>query len=86
MVSLKKNFFVYRAPFDVSFIVLTAMAVLIVLNWNENFGDSQAHLKQSFITAFNSIKSGNFNLQYKKSISKNKLTVLLKFKIEKSFS
>ena len=31
------------------------MVILIVTNWSENYGDSQAHLKQSFLTALNSI-------------------------------
>lgn len=33
------------------------MVVLIVSNWSENFGDSQAQLKQSFLTAWDTIRS-----------------------------
>jgi hypothetical protein len=51
------NMFGYVAPFDVSLLVLLSMVALIVLNWSENFGDSQADVKQSFITAYNSIKT-----------------------------
>lgn len=38
------------------------MVVFIVMYWNENYGDAQADLKQSFITASNSILSGLFDL------------------------
>jgi hypothetical protein len=31
------------------------------MNWSENFGDAHAQLKQSFINAWISIKTGNSN-------------------------
>lgn len=51
--------FIYiRAPFDASLLVLASMVVIIAMNWSENFGDSQADLKQSFLTAWTSIRTG----------------------------
>ncbi len=47
-----------RAPFDLSLITLIVMAVFIIVYWNENYGDAHADLKQSFITAWQSIISG----------------------------
>jgi hypothetical protein len=47
----------YSAPFDVSLLVLITMTILIIMNWSENYGDSQAQIKQSFINAYNSIKT-----------------------------
>ena len=47
------------------------MVIYIIFNWSENYGDANAQVKQSFITAWESIKSGNklnskFNLgQYR---------------------
>ena len=46
------------APFDASLLVLVCMIALIFMNWSENFGDSQAQLKQSFVTAWTAIKTG----------------------------
>lgn len=33
------------------------MVVLVVTNWSENYGDSQAHIKQSFMTALDTIRN-----------------------------
>ena len=41
-----------------SLLTLIVMIVFIVTYWNENYGDAKADLKQSFITAWNSILSG----------------------------
>ncbi|RNA12370.1 molybdate-anion transporter-like isoform X2 [Brachionus plicatilis] len=57
IAQLVANTFGYVAPFDTSLLVLVLMVVLIVTNWSENYGDSQAHLKQSFLTAFDTIRS-----------------------------
>jgi len=51
------NIFGYVAPFDTSLLVLICMIVLIVANWSENFGDSKADIKQSFLTAITAIKT-----------------------------
>lgn len=51
------NAFGYVAPFDTSLLVLICMTIFIVMNWSENYGDSQAELKQSFIAAWISIKT-----------------------------
>ena len=41
-----------------SFVVLLSMVALIILNWTENYGDSKADVKQSFITAYKTIRTG----------------------------
>ena len=51
-------FVLIRAPFDLSLFTLIIMVVFIVMYWNENYGDAHADVKQSFITAWNSILSG----------------------------
>ncbi len=33
------------------------MIIFIIFNWSENYGDSDAQIQQSFITAWNSIRS-----------------------------
>ena len=47
-----------RAPFDLALFSLIVMVAFIVAYWGENYGDAQAELRQSFITAWKSIKSG----------------------------
>lgn len=46
------------APFDTAFLVYIVMIAFIYFNWTENYGDANAQIKQSFITAWTSIKSG----------------------------
>ncbi|CAF0937751.1 unnamed protein product [Brachionus calyciflorus] len=57
IAQLVANTFGYVAPFDTSLLVLVCMVALIFANWSENFGDSQAHIKQSFISALHAIKT-----------------------------
>lgn len=57
IAQLVANTFGYVAPFDTSLLVLALMVFLIIMNWSENFGDSQAHLKQSFLTAAAAIRT-----------------------------
>lgn len=47
-----------RAPFDTSLLVLVCMTLFIFRNWSENHGDANAHLKQSFTTAWFAIQTG----------------------------
>ncbi|KAE9546604.1 hypothetical protein FO519_010184, partial [Halicephalobus sp. NKZ332] len=53
------DLFGYVAPFDVSLGVLSLMAVLLILTWPENYGDSKAAIQDSFIKAFYTIKQDN---------------------------
>jgi hypothetical protein len=48
------------------------MIVLIVANWSENFGDSKADIKQSFLTAITAIKTGK-NRHYIRSLKPHNL-------------
>ncbi len=62
------------------------MTAFIFFNWSENYGDAHAQLKQSFITAWISIKTGklfNINIFKLKLISIQKIThILFKLNIE----
>lgn len=57
IAQLVANSFGYVAPFDSALLVLIIMVIYIYFNWSENFGDANAQVKQSFITAWESIKS-----------------------------
>ena len=50
--------FGYVAPFDVALAILCLMAVLLIITWPENYGDSKAAVQDSFIKAFYTIKEG----------------------------
>ena len=52
---------VFSAPFDSAILSFIAMCVLLVTTWSENHGDANAPVSQSFISAYNSIKSGAFD-------------------------
>ena len=49
---------VYRAPFDVSFIVLAVMCVVTISTWSENYGDTQLGTKETFANALKAIRQG----------------------------
>jgi MFS transporter, MFS domain-containing protein family, molybdate-anion transporter len=51
------DMFGYVAPFDLSFIVLILMSLMIIKTWNENYGDNKADFDHSFKIAFESIKN-----------------------------
>lgn len=57
IAQLVANSFGYVAPFDTSLLVLILMVIYIIFNWSENYGDANAQVKQSFVTAWESIKS-----------------------------
>ena len=46
------------APFDLALVFLLIMIMFIILYWNENYGDKNANVKQSFHIAWNSIMNG----------------------------
>ena len=48
----------FRAPFDSAILSFIAMCVLLITNWTENYGDANAPISQSFLSAWHSIKSG----------------------------
>jgi hypothetical protein len=50
--------FYFRAPFDTAILSFIAMCIVLVTTWTENYGDANAHISQSFISAWQSIKSG----------------------------
>jgi hypothetical protein len=52
------NLFGYVAPFDISLLVLSVLVLTIMTKWTENYGDAHADVKQSFITALHTIKTG----------------------------
>jgi hypothetical protein len=47
-----------RAPFDSAILSFIAMCVLLVTTWSENYGDANAPISQSFISAWDAIKYG----------------------------
>ncbi|CAF3621521.1 unnamed protein product [Rotaria sordida] len=51
------NTFGYVAPFDSAIISFIAMCILLITTWSENYGDANAHVLQSFISAWTAIKS-----------------------------
>ena len=51
-----------RAPFDSAILTFVAMSVLVITHWSENYGDANAPISQSFLSAWRSIKSGSFSL------------------------
>ena len=53
-----------RAPFDTAFLVYIVMIAFIYFNWTENYGDANAQIKQSFIRAWTSIKSGKIQIEF----------------------
>ncbi|CAK9297468.1 unnamed protein product [Gordionus sp. m RMFG-2023] len=50
------NFFGYVAPFDISFLVLMAMIVVIIFSWSENYGNPKSDIFTTFKTGFTYIK------------------------------
>ena len=48
----------FSAPFDSAIISFIAMCVLLITSWSENYGDANAPVSQSFISAWHAIKSG----------------------------
>ncbi|CAF0820693.1 unnamed protein product [Adineta ricciae] len=51
------NTFGYVAPFDSAIISFIAMCALLITTWTENYGDANAPAMQSFVSAWNAIKS-----------------------------
>lgn len=51
------NTYGYVAPFDSAILSFIAMCVLLVTTWTENYGDASAPISQSFISAWEAIKS-----------------------------
>jgi predicted MFS family arabinose efflux permease len=49
--------FGYVAPFDSAILSFIAMCILLITTWSENYGDANAAVSQSFISAWNAIKS-----------------------------
>ncbi|CAF0836487.1 unnamed protein product [Adineta steineri] len=49
--------FGYVAPFDSAILVFIAMCFILATTWSENHGDASAPISQSFLSAWNSIKS-----------------------------
>ncbi|CAF1141904.1 unnamed protein product [Rotaria sp. Silwood1] len=51
------NTFGYVAPFDSAIFSFIAMCILLITTWSENYGDANAPISQSFISAWTAIKS-----------------------------
>jgi MFS family permease len=51
------NYFGYVAPFDSAIISFIAMCAILITTWSENYGDANAAVSQSFISAWHAIKS-----------------------------
>uniref|UniRef100_A0AC34GRT2 Molybdate-anion transporter n=1 Tax=Panagrolaimus sp. ES5 TaxID=591445 RepID=A0AC34GRT2_9BILA len=50
------DMFGFVAPFDVALSILCLMAILLVMTWPENYGDSKAALHTSFVNAYKTIR------------------------------
>ena len=48
----------YRAPFDMSMVVLTLMSIIVVYTWPENYGNQSVNLKESMKNSLVAIKDG----------------------------
>ncbi|CAF0780914.1 unnamed protein product [Rotaria sp. Silwood1] len=57
IAQLAANTFGYVAPFDTAIFVFIAMCFLLATTWSENYGDANAPVSQSFLSAWKSIKS-----------------------------
>ncbi|CAF1269948.1 unnamed protein product [Rotaria sordida] len=57
IAQIAANTFGYVAPFDTAIIVFIALCCLLVTTWSENYGDANAPVSQSFLSAWKSIKS-----------------------------
>uniref|UniRef100_A0A5S6R2D1 Molybdate-anion transporter n=1 Tax=Trichuris muris TaxID=70415 RepID=A0A5S6R2D1_TRIMR len=44
-------------PFDVAFLVLVIMVIVITFTWEENYGNEQSNMKESLLEALNAIRS-----------------------------
>jgi len=53
-----KIFTYCRAPFDLAILLLAFMSVMILILWNENYGDASAKALHSFTDAMNTIRQG----------------------------
>jgi len=49
--------FGYVAPFDSAILSFVAMCALLITTWSENYGDANAPIAQSFVSAWKAIKS-----------------------------
>lgn len=47
-----------RAPFDLAILLLAIMSIMILVLWNENYGDASAKALHSFTDAMNTIRQG----------------------------
>jgi len=52
-----------RAPFDLAILLLAFMSIIILMLWNENYGDASAKALHSFTDAMNTIRQGMNALQ-----------------------
>ncbi|CAF3415513.1 unnamed protein product [Rotaria socialis] len=57
VAQLVANNFGYVAPFDSAVLSFIAMCILLITTWSENYGDANAPISQSFISAWTAIKS-----------------------------
>jgi MFS family permease len=57
------DMFGFVAPFDVALSILCLMAILLVMTWPENYGDSKAALHTSFVNAYKTIRQDS-NILY----------------------
>jgi len=50
------------APFDLAILLLAIMSIMILILWNENYGDASAKALHSFTDAMNTIRHGTNGL------------------------
>jgi hypothetical protein len=58
LIKIDNSCFCFRAPFDSAILSFIAMCIFVVTTWSENYGDANAPISQSFLSAWHSIKSG----------------------------
>ena len=55
-----KKMYYFRAPFDVSLLVLVGMIIAIAFLWSENYGDKTVNHLQNYKNAINQVKHGMY--------------------------
>lgn len=48
----------YTSPFMMAFVCLVLGSLIINMTWNENFGDSRSDIKETFLNAVKTLKTG----------------------------
>ena len=56
IAQLAADFYGFVAPFDCSIVALSVMGIILMCTWEENYGDEEVALSQSFVEAMKLIQ------------------------------